>query len=298
MSGTTANGRRASLANLARGKKTTSQPKPDSQAFELIPLELLDEPAAAMRDTMDEVALQELCESITKIGVVEPLVVERAGDRFRVIAGHRRLIACQAAKFSPVPCVVRNAGAVDPAAVTIAENYYREDVNPVEEAAFLDKLLEERCGGDVDVLAALIRHRREYVEDRVLLIRGDAGVLEALRDHKITLAVARELNKVKDPGRRQVYTDAAVRGGATAAVVRTWRASSDDLPALEPEAGAAAPGESATQTAAPAGELRCMFCDETEDPHLMELTWLHKHCKKILVRLLDRASQPAAEGKV
>lgn len=250
-----------------------------------------------MRDTMDELALQELCESITKIGVVEPLVVERAGDRFRVVAGHRRLIACQAAKFTPVPCVVRDAGAVDPAAVTIAENYYREDVNPVEEAAFLDKLLEERCGGDVDVLAALIRHRREYVEDRILLIRGDAEVLAALREHKITLAVARELNKVKDPGYRALYTDAAVRGGATASVVRTWRASGSELQAIAPDAGAAAPGESATQTTAPAGELRCMFCEETEDPHLMELKWIHRHCNKILGRVLDRASQPAAEGK-
>ncbi len=251
-----------------------------------------------MRETMDEVQLAELAESIARIGVVEPLVVERAGDRFRVIAGHRRLIACQIVKLSPVPCVVRAPGSVDPAAVTIAENYYREDVNPVEEAAFLDKLLTERCGGDTDVLAALIRHGRGYVEDRLLLLRGDAGVLSALREHKISLAVARELNKYKDSGTRLSHLDAAISGGATAVVVRGWRAQADQFAEYNPAPAAGEPANSSGQAPAVPGQLRCMFCEETDNPHMMESIWLHSYCRKVLTRILDRSAEPAPEGKV
>ncbi len=246
---------------------------------------------------MDEVQLAELAQSIAAIGVVEPLVVERSGDRFRVIAGHRRLIACQIVKLTPIPCVVRNAGEVDPAAVTIAENYYREDVNPVEEAEFLSKLLSERCGDDTDVLAALIRHRREYVEDRLLLLQGDAGVLGALKEHKISLAVARELNKVKESGQRTVYLDAAISGGATAAVVRTWRTQYGDIPTPGSDAAALTPGDSSAQALAAAGVLTCLFCRETDNPHMMVNLWLHTYCKKILERILEPQHETAPEGK-
>lgn len=250
-----------------------------------------------MRETMDEVQLADLAESIKKVGVVEPLVVEKNGKRYRVIAGHRRLLACQIIHLSPVPCVVREPGAVDPAAVTIAENYYREDVNPVEEAAFLARLLHERCGDDTDVLAALIRHGRTYVEDRLLLLQGDARVLDALKEHKITLAVARELNRYKDSGTRLAHLDAAISGGATAAVVRNWRAQSDEFAQFNPETPAAGPGDSSATPAAVPGQLRCMFCQETDNPHMMSNLWLHTYCEKILKRMLEPAQPAADEGK-
>ncbi len=246
-----------------------------------------------MRETMDEVALAELADSIGAVGVLEPLVVEKHGDRFQVMAGHRRLIACGLVGVMFVPCIVRPPGSVDSTAVTVAENYYREDVNPAEEAVFLDKLLTERCNGDVDVLAALIRHRREYVEDRLLLLRHDPQVLDALRDRRISLAVARELNRVKDAGQRAVYLDAAISGGATASVVRTWRSQGELLPpteVIEPAAGDPAANGAA---AAEAYRMECLFCGEGDEPHTIEIVYLHRNCKKFLTRLLDQRNAGA-----
>ena len=266
-------------------------------AFELIELGLIDEPALAIRETMDEVQLAELCDSIAAVGVLEPLVVERAGDRYRVMAGHRRLIACQALKLPRVPCIVRDAGVIDATAVTIAENHYRENVNPAEEAVFLDRLLNERCNGDTNLLAALVKHKREYVEDRLLLLRGDAAVLGALKGRKITLAVARELQKVKIDDQRTVYLDAAIRGGATAAIVRNWRqqgelvSSAETQPATAPDATASVPA------AAPAYKMVCFFCGDDDCPHLMEMLWVHQQCRKFLERSLAMQTAPAPEGK-
>jgi ParB family transcriptional regulator, chromosome partitioning protein len=143
----------------------------DSGALSLVALDLIDEPAEAVRATFDEVQLAELATSIADMGLIQPIIVKRAGERFEVIAGHRRLVACRIAGLSPVPCLVREPGAVDPNAVKVAENYYREPVNPAEEAAFLQHLLETKCGGDTDNLAALIKHSRSYVEDRLMLNR-------------------------------------------------------------------------------------------------------------------------------
>lgn len=275
---------------------SASLQSPDNGTAQLVELELIDEPARAMRETMDDVALAELAQSIAEVGLIQPLVLERAGARFRVIAGHRRLIACQICKLVRVPSIIREQGAIDPSAVTLAENYYREPVNPVEEAAFLQTLLDEKCNGDIEVLAALIRHKVSYVDDRLLLLRGDAAVLDALRQQKISLAVARELNRVKEPGQRSVFLDAAIRGGATAAVVRTWRTDGE----VSEPATLANSAESTLQTVPSAASaetsLRCMFCADTDNPHMMELLWLHSYCKKVVMQILGRVPEEPAKG--
>ena len=277
-------------------EQNTPASTPDNGCYRLIPIEQIDPPDQAIRETMDETKLEELMESIVAIGLRQPLNVEQHGDRYRVTAGHRRLIACQALKYSPVPCLVYEPGGIAAAAVTVAENYYREDPNPAEEAIFLQKLLDEQCHNDIELLARIIRHRVEYCDDRLQLLRGDAKVLEALREKRITLAVARELNRFKDPGKRIYALDAALRGGATAGVVRQWRADMDALPAIE---GAAGVDGSATNGAAASIEafvMRCFFCDEKDHPEMMRVLYLHEYCEKAVRRVLQLPESPAREG--
>jgi ParB/RepB/Spo0J family partition protein len=270
----------------------------DTGAYTLIPLELIDEPSRAIRSTFDTTQLAELAMSISDVGLIQPLVVERNGERFRVIAGHRRLVACQIAKYSPVACLVREPGQVDPAAVKLAENYYREAVNPAEEAAFLHELLNTRCGGDTDVLAALIKHPRSYVEDRLLLLRGDPGILEALKHRQISLGVARELNRVTDPNLRLIYLDAASRGGATVQVVRNWRTQEyQPAPQASAEDGTpAAAGFTPATAAAPA--MVCLFCADSDEPERMEHVWLHRHCRRYVEKILNVGAAAAAAADI
>jgi ParB family chromosome partitioning protein len=288
-SGTTATATPVSIANHRGRVKAGPESTNAEPAYQLIAIELIDEPDRAIRETFDEVQLQELCDSIMAVGLLEPLVVEQHGARFKVMAGHRRLIACQAVKLARVPCIVRQPGQVDPAAVTIAENYYRESVNPAEEAVFLDRLLNERCNGDTDVLAALIRHKREYVEDRILLVRGDPKILDALKNRQITLAVARELQKVRIDDQRMVFLDAAIRGGATAAIVRNWRAQGELVPPSEPAPAPADETAIAAPAPAAAPQMQCFFCGGTEDPHAMQMLWVHSYCNRAVQRSLNVA---------
>jgi len=270
----------------------------DSGALTLIPLDQIDEPAAAVRSTFDDVQLGELATSIRDMGLIQPIIVKPAGDRYEVIAGHRRLIACQIVRLDPVPCLVRAPGVTDPNAVKIAENYYREAVNPAEEALFLEELLRTRCGGDTDNLAALIKHSRSYVEDRLMLSRGDPEIMAALKRRDISLTVARELNRVKDSDLRLVYLHAAIRGGATASVIRNWRQSEIQGFSSTESGDAAAAAAQASAAALAPHEMRCLFCGEADEPERIEHLWLHKHCRKYVEKILNvgAASEPPAEG--
>jgi ParB/RepB/Spo0J family partition protein len=296
-SGMTPNELHDSLTSEPIVATSTSAPTADSQFYQEIAIALIDDPPRPMRETMDEEDLAKLAQSILEVGVIEPLVVERNGDRFTLICGHRRLIASGIAKLVCVPCIVRDRGVIDPLAVTVAENYYREDVNPAEEAAFLAELLEARCGGDIETLAAIIHHSVAYCDDRLALIRGDQTVLAELRARHINLAVARELNRVKDDGRRLVYLDAAIRGGATAAVVRRWRADGEILGDTQMPGPAAAGTDGQAQMIAPSSALQCFFCGDADEQSLIEVLYLHRPCKKFLQRILDAGKQPASEGK-
>ncbi len=95
------------------------------------------------RREMDEAALEELASSIRTQGIIQPLIVRPIGDQYEIIAGERRWRAAQLAGLTEVPVIIRHIP--DDAAIAIAliENIQREDLNPIEEAMALQRLLEE-----------------------------------------------------------------------------------------------------------------------------------------------------------
>lgn len=257
-----------------------------------IPLELIDEPAIPIRETMDEVELAEGALSVMRIGLINPLTVIARGERFEVVAGHRRLLECRIANYSPVPCRVMVGDNIDPLAILIDENARREEVNPVHEARFYSRVLAERANNDVDQLCAIVQRRREHVEGRLLLLLGHPRVCEAVEQRKIRLAVANELNKIPDEGRLMLLLDVAIQSGATAKMVAEWRAQGAELGPVhilpESELGPELPPAS-TSTSNP---MTCVLCEGTDYPHLMQMLWVHFPCMKILMRMLQR-EQPA-----
>lgn len=258
---------------------------------------LILEPLKPARETFDERKLEELTVSVRQLGIIVPLIVEREGKNVRVHAGHRRLIVARALELPAVPCHVYPAGQVPGEAMKAHENAFREDLNPGEEAKYFGTLLESECGGDVDRLCALVQMSRAYVESRLLLLMGDPKVLDALGASTISIGVAKELNLVKDAARRFMFLDAAMQGGASVRMVRDWR--------VQAEAGdkfATVAVETPTPSSAAAGEvasfrMQCLLCDGADAPHDMELVYMHRGCRRLILdRFLDtiRASSPAA----
>lgn len=261
-----------------------------------IPLDLIDEPPEPERETMEEFDLGELAMNIADVGLIKALVVKPTGDRFQVVAGHRRLLACRIANYSPVPCRVKVNDQVDDLAILVSENAHTEAVNPIEEARFYNRVLEGICGNDVDVLCLKVRRNRSYVEDRLILLRGYPQVIEALQDKKIPLAVARELNKVRFPNQMLVLLDAAITQGATARTVMGWRKdynADEDFKVTVPDAESQAANGPAP---IPGFHQLCFFCEDPNEPHLMDTVYMHRPCRRMVEKVLGRDPQSNQAG--
>jgi len=135
------------------------------------------------RKDIDPARLQELADSISAQGVVQPVVVRPAGDgRYEIIAGERRWRAAQLAGLHDLPAVVRDVTDQAALAIALIENIQREDLNPLEEAEALKRLLEEfgmthqqvadAVGKSRATISNLLRLNELHPEVKQLLLTG------------------------------------------------------------------------------------------------------------------------------
>jgi ParB family chromosome partitioning protein len=275
----------------------------------IVPLALVDDPALPARETMDDEKFAELVASIRAHGIIQPLALKPVGARYEVIAGHRRRLASLAAELTHVPAIIVDGDAADAEAIKLHENTKREDLNAAEEALWFQQLLDKLAGGDTNTLATLLGESRQYVESRLLLLRHDEWVFDALKTRQINFAVAAELNRFTDLGARRSHLEAAMKGGATARLVREWRLAYERLVGVRKELDGSA-GDHVGGVEQPAGSvLSCLFCASSADPYAMTLVYMHRHCLQILERTLNvqlagifaapaaPASTPATSGE-
>ncbi|AZZ99977.1 ParB/RepB/Spo0J family partition protein [Pseudoalteromonas sp. R3] len=114
------------------------------QELQRLPIEYLQRGKYQPRKDMSEQALEELASSIRAQGVLQPIVVRPiAENQFEIIAGERRWRAAQLAELDVVPCIIKDVADEAAVAIALIENIQREDLNAMEEAVALDRLLNE-----------------------------------------------------------------------------------------------------------------------------------------------------------
>lgn len=243
---------------------------------------LIDEPSITMRANMDDEVLMSLAESIRRTGLINPICVAPRGDRYEIIAGHQRFIACTMARLAAVECRVFDLSGRALERMKIDENAERSNVNPAEEAQYLDRLLREFCHDDVDELAEFACKSRDYVESRLLLLRGDRDIFQAVMDGLIGISVAKELNEIRHDVWRRSYLQAALTG-ATAKQVKQWRIDAELFEARQQDAIAPSTSSAiASSPVAPSGPA-CLVCGKTRDLHVMVPHYMHPACKEAIL---------------
>ena len=117
----------------------------DGESMRTLPIDLITPGPYQPRQDMREDSLQELADSIRAQGLVQPILVRPLGDggQFEIIAGERRWRAAQMAGMQEITSVVRKVSDQDAIALALIENIQREDLNPLEEARALDRLIRE-----------------------------------------------------------------------------------------------------------------------------------------------------------
>lgn len=159
-----------------------------------LPLELIVESKTNPRKNFDKTKLQELADSITKRGVLQPILVRPIAGKYEVVAGHRRFRAAGLAKLEEIPATVQELDDKAVLEIQMIENLQREDLHPLEEAEGYASLLHSH-GYTADELAAKLGKSRGYVYARMKLADLAEPVKKALWDgslsHSIALLVAR-----------------------------------------------------------------------------------------------------------
>jgi ParB family transcriptional regulator, chromosome partitioning protein len=196
----------AKMRGLGRGLDALLNAGGESAAVAEAPRELaLDALAPGRfqpRVHMDQGALEELAESIRSQGVIQPIVVRPAGNgRFEILAGERRWRAAGIAGLARVPVVVREVPDRAAMAMALIENIQREDLNPLEQASGLKRLVDE-FGLTHDEAARAIGSSRSQATNLLRLLALAPSVQALLREGRIDMGHARALLALE--GARQV----------------------------------------------------------------------------------------------
>lgn len=193
------------------------------RAFMSLPIEAIERSPEQPRKRFDEARLEELAASIREHGVVEPILVRRQGQRYRIVAGERRWRAAQRAGLKEIPALLREANDSEAFELALVENLQRTDLNAIEEAEAYQTLLEEheltqekiaeRVGKDRSTVANALRLLKlpEDVRDAVREGRLEMGHARALLGLETTEAIRRAASRVLREGLSVRATEGLVR---------------------------------------------------------------------------------------
>ncbi|MFP3091237.1 ParB/RepB/Spo0J family partition protein [Treponema sp. TIM-1] len=151
------------------------------------------------RKNFEEESLKELADSIRSQGIIQPIIVEDAGDgTYTIVAGERRSRAAHLAGLREVPVLIRSYSDEKRLEVAIIENVQRTDLNPIEEAAAYKKLMEI-TGLSQDEVAAKVGKNRSTVANALRLLKLPGSVQKSLETGKISAGHARAILSVSTP---------------------------------------------------------------------------------------------------
>ena len=147
------------------------------------------------RKVFDETALNELASSISKHGVIMPIIVNKSGDRYMIIAGERRFRASKIAGLSKVPVIVKTYDERQIKEISLIENLQREDLNPIEAATAMRSLMND-YGMTQEDLADRIGKSRPAIANTLRLLTLSQEVIKMVANGELSAGHARALISV------------------------------------------------------------------------------------------------------
>ena len=163
-----------------------------------IDISLINRSDTQARTNFDKEKLSELSQSITKNGILQPLIVQEVGpNEYKLIAGERRLRASKEAGLKSVPCLIKDVSTRDAAVIGLVENVQRKQLNTTEEAAGYKRLIEEYNLETKDI-ATLVGKSRSYVSNRLRLSKLSNRVYKALQEEVVTMGQVKPIINLEE----------------------------------------------------------------------------------------------------
>lgn len=149
------------------------------------------------RKNFPEDSLRELAESISKYGLIQPILVKKQEDDYQIIAGERRWRASKMAKLEKIPAIIKEYSAQEILAVSLIENIQRENLNPIEEANCYNLFIKDFNLGQ-DEIAEKIGISKRTITNSLRLLNLDSRVQDLIIENKITNGHAMALVRISD----------------------------------------------------------------------------------------------------
>ena len=191
--------------------KPEAEPAKPVDEVRMLPIRLIDPNRDQPRRAFDEEALKELAASIKAVGVIQPIIVKAEGDRYTIIAGERRYRASRMAELDEIPAIVRDWDEQKRLEAALIENLQRDDLNPVEEAMGVRRLMDE-AGLTQEKAAERLGKSRPAVANLLRLLTLPDSVKALLAEGKLSAGHARALVTV-DPRRQVQLANLTVQQG-------------------------------------------------------------------------------------
>lgn len=164
----------------------------------MLPVSDIEPDRGQPRTKFSEEALAELEASIREFGVLQPLLVRPMSDgSYRIVAGERRYRAARRAGLSEVPVIIKSLTDAEAAAIALIENLQREDLNPIEEAAGIRKLIEE-YGYTQEEAAEKLSKSRPAIANALRLLGLPKDVMKLVEEGTLSAGHARALLGLDD----------------------------------------------------------------------------------------------------
>ncbi len=209
------------------GAQVTAPGVPEEATLRTLPVDLIQRGRYQPRSDMRNDSLEELADSIRAQGVVQPIVVRPIGDeRYELIAGERRWRAAQLAGLHEVPAVIRDVPDDAAVAMALIENIQRENLNPLEEARALDRLVKE-FGLTHQGAAEAVGRSRAAVSNLLRLLELEAEVKSLVEERALEMGHARALLGLGGAHQAEAARQVAARGMSvreTEKLVKRWLA--------------------------------------------------------------------------
>ena len=187
--------------------------------FDEIPVASITPNPRQPRQIFDEETLAELADSIKIVGLLQPVVVREVGqDQYELVMGERRWRACQLAELTSVPAIVKETSDSDLLRDALIENLHRQQLNPLEEAAAYQQLLDD-FGATHEELAKRVGRSRPHITNTIRLLNLPPSVQRRVAAGVLSAGHARALLGLDDPQLQELLAHRIVAEGLSVRAV-------------------------------------------------------------------------------
>jgi len=203
-----------------------------------IAVDAIDPNPEQPRRVFDREQLASLADSIREHGVLQPIVVRRAGERYQLVVGERRWRATRAAGLATIPAVIADIEDQKRLELAIVENVQRHDLNPIELAHAYRALA--RSGATQEEIGRRVSKDRSSIANHLRLLELSRELQEDVESDRLSMGHAKALLQVSSPERRQQLRDRVVKQGLSVRETeRLGRGVEGPAPGRRPKAPAA-----------------------------------------------------------